>query len=183
MESGVKKLEFLRKVKNYPRPLIVDLWAPWCTPCKAMKPALEQVSKKYSGQVDILKINVDESPEVMKEVGVMSIPTMIGYVKGTEILRRTGLQTAGMLDAFFEATMNEKKSAILPPAPAVRVFRTILGLGIMIAGWFINRSILLIALGGLVIFSGYYDRCPIFKAIFPRIKTLFAKPPKKNIPI
>ncbi len=169
----MKKFEFQRKIKNNPRPIIVDLWAPWCTPCRAMEPAFKQSSQKYSGRVDVLKINADESPEIMKELGVMSIPTVIGFANGVEILRRSGMQTQGMLDFFFDATFNQKKPAVMPPAPAARVIRTILGASLLIAGWFIDRSILLMVLGGLVIFSGYYDRCPVFIALAPRVKSLF----------
>ncbi|MBA4386113.1 MAG: hypothetical protein C0410_15360 [Anaerolinea sp.] len=169
----MKKLEFQRKIKYNPRPIVVDLWAPWCSPCKAMAPGLKEISQKYSGQVDVLKINVDDSPDVMKELGVMSIPTVIGFAKGEEILRRTGMQTQGMLDFFFETTLSEKKPALMPPAPATRVFRTILGLGVAALGWFVGHSIWIVIVGGLVIFSGYYDRCPIFRAIAPRIKLIF----------
>ena len=169
----MKKLEFQRKIKYNPRPMIVDLWAPWCSPCKAMAPGFKEVSKKYLGQVDVLKINVDESPEVMKELGVMSIPTVIGFAKGVEILRRSGMQTQGMLDFFFETTLSEKKPAIMPPAPAARVFRTLLGLTVAALGWFVGHSILIVIAGGIIVFSGYYDRCPIFRAIAPRIKSFF----------
>lgn len=169
----MKKIEFQRKIKYNPRPIIVDLWAPWCSPCKAMAPAFKAVSQKYSGQVDVLKINVDESPEVIKELGVMSIPTVIGFAKGEEILRRTGMQTQSMLEFFFEATHSEKKPDIMPPAPATRIIRTMLGLAIAALGWFMWQSLWLVVLGGIVVFSGYYDRCPIFRAVAPRIKNLF----------
>jgi thioredoxin len=159
--SAMKKLEFLRKVKNNRNPMVVDLWAPWCTPCKAMKPTLVQVSQQYAGKVDVLKINIDESPEVMKELGVMSIPTLIGYAKGQEILRRTGIQTQNMLETFFEATYTQTKPALMPPAPATRFIRSILGIGVMILGWSLDRSLVLMILGGVVIFTAFYDRCPI----------------------
>jgi len=171
----MKNLEFKRKIKTNIRPVVVDLWAPWCTPCKVMAPAFKEVSQNYNGKVDILKINADESPDVMKELQVMSIPTVIGFSNGTEILRRSGMQTAGMLDIFFQATLNGIKPAIMPPAPAARIFRTIIGLGVVLLGWFTSQSILIMVLGGLIIFSGYYDRCPIFKAIFPRIKSIFTR--------
>ena len=88
-----------------------------------------------------LKINADESNEVMKYLGVMSIPTVIGFASGNEILRRSGMQTQGMLDFFFDATVNQKKPAIMPPAPATRVIRTILGLAILVLGWFWDRTL------------------------------------------
>jgi hypothetical protein len=56
------------------------------------------------------------------------------------------------------------------------VFRTILGGSLLIAGWFLGHSILLMVLGGLVIFSGFYDRCPILNALAPRVKSIFHRP-------
>ena len=174
----MKKLEFQRRIKNNIKPIIIDLWAPWCTPCKVMAPGFKETSEKYKGKVDVLKINADESTEVMKELGVMSIPTLIGFANGKEILRRSGMQTQGMLDFFFDATLNQKKPAIMPQAPATRVIRTILGLAVLVLGWFWDRSLIIMIIGGLVVFSGYYDRCPIIKAITPRIKSLFQKAEK-----
>lgn len=177
----MKKQEFLRKIKYNSRPVVVDLWAPWCSPCKAMAPGFKEVSQKFSGQVDVLKINADDSPDVMKYLGVMSIPTVIGYAKGEEIVRRTGMQTQGMLEFFFETTLSQKKPAIMPPAPAARLFRTVLGLGIAALGWFVWHSILIAIVGGVVIFTGYYDRCPVFRAIAPRIKNLFQRSKKAEV--
>lgn len=169
----MKRQEFQRKVKYNPRPIVVDLWAPWCSPCKAMAPGFKEVSQKYSGQVDVLKINADDSPDVMKYLGVMSIPTVIGFAKGEEIIRRTGMQTQGMLDFFFESTLSQKKPAIMPPAPATRFIRTLLGLAVAAVGWFVWHLIPLVIIGGLIVFSGYYDRFPIFRALAPKIKALF----------
>jgi thioredoxin len=155
--------------------IIVDLWAPWCAPCRAMEPAFKQISRKFDSQVDVLKINADESPEVMMELGVMSIPTVIGFAQGTEILRRSGMQTQSMLEFFFDATLNQKKPVVIPPAPAARVIRTILGISLLVLGWFLGKSIVLMVIGGLVIFTGYYDRCPIFNALASRVKSLFTR--------
>ena len=174
----MKNNEFQRRIKNNPKPIIVDLWAPWCAPCRAMAPAFKQISQKYDGQVDVLKINVDESPEVMKVLGVMSIPTLIGFAKGEEILRRSGLQTQGMLEFFFDTAISQKKPVLMPPAPVTRIFRTILGLAIIAFGWFSDQSLSIMIIGGIVVFSGYYDRCPIVKAMAPRLKTFFQRTQK-----
>ena len=176
----MKRSEFLNKIKHNRRPVVVDLWAPWCTPCKVMKPALSQVEKQYAGKVDILKVNIDESAEVAKELHVMSIPTLVGFADGREIIRRTGVQTQGMLEAFFDATYKQEKPAIMPQAPATRLWRTVLGLGALVLGWYLDRSIWLMILGGLIIFSGYYDRCPIMNFLLPKIKSFF-RPPKKIV--
>jgi len=174
----MKKLEFERKIKHNPRPVVVDLWAPWCSPCRAMAPAFKEISQKYAGKVDVIKINADESQDVLKSLNVMSIPTVIGFSGGNEVLRRSGLQTSGLLDFFFEATLNGEKPAVRPPAPATRIIRTILGTALLLVGWLRFDSIPLMILGGLVVFSGYYDRCPIMRALLPRLKNFF-KPQKQ----
>jgi thioredoxin 1 len=177
----MKTLEFQRKIKTSPRPIIVDLWAPWCKPCRAMEPAFKQTSTKYTGQVDVLKINADESPDVLKSLGVMSIPTVIGFANGKEILRRTGMQSADTLDIIFDATLHQRKPVVMPPTPVGRLIRSVGGLALILIGWFAaGRSILLIALGAVLLFSAFYDRCPIYRAVATRVKGLFQRSKKGN---
>jgi thioredoxin len=171
----MKNAEFRRRLQANPNPVIVDLWAPWCGPCRAMEPAFKQVSSKYKSQVDVLKINADESPDVLKALGVMGIPTVIGFAGGKEILRRTGMQSASTLEIMFDSTLHQRKPAVMPPAPIDRLIRSGAGLALIVIGWFTGQSILLMALGGVLLFSAFYDRCPIFKAIAPRLTTFFQR--------
>lgn len=165
--------EFNQRLKNSPRPVVVDLWASWCAPCRAMEPAFKQASQKYSGQVDVLKINADESPEVLKSLGVMGIPTVIAFADGKEIFRRTGMQSAAALEILFDAALNQRKPAIVPPAPLDRLLRSAIGMILATYGLLNGPSWLLVGLGAVVIFSAFYDRCPIFRAVWPRITALF----------
>jgi thioredoxin 1 len=171
----MKNSEFQKRILENPKPLIVDLWAPWCGPCRAMEPAFKQVSQKYSGEVDVLKINADDSPEVLKALGVLGIPTVISFASGKEILRRTGTQSATGLDLLFDAALNQRKPAVIPPAPFDRLIRSVLGVGLLLVGWFSWHSILAMVLGGIVLFSAFYDRCPIYRAIAPRIASIFQR--------
>jgi len=171
----MKNLEFQKKLLENTKPVMVDLWAPWCVPCRAMDPVFNQISQAYHEQVDVLKINADESPEVMKALGVMSIPTVIGFAGGKEILRRTGIQSTEALDILFDSTLHRRKPAIIPPAPLDRVIRTAAGLALFVLGWFSGHSILLMGFGGIVLFSAVYDRCPIYRAIVPRLAALFQR--------
>lgn len=171
----MKNSEFQQRLTKNESPVIVDLWAPWCAPCRAMEPAFKQTSQKYMGRVDVLKINADESPEVLKVLGVMGIPTVIGFSNGKEILRRTGLQSAQALDILFNSTLQGRKPAVIPPAPIDRFIRTGAGLALIALGWFNGQSIPLLGFGGVLLFSAFYDRCPIYNAIVPRLTALFQR--------
>ena len=176
----MKAYKFESLVAHNQKPLVVDLWAPWCKPCRAMEPGFNEVSAKYQGKVDIVRINADESPEVLRHLGVMSIPTMVGFASGKEILRRTGFQSTNAIDNFFEATLNQKKPAIMPIAPVDRLLRVLIGIALLLTGWFTGKTIWLMVLGGLVIFSAFYDRCPIIKAITEKFRSHKKEPASEN---
>lgn len=180
----MKTDEFYTKLKDTPRPVIVDLWAPWCAPCRAMEPSLKMVAQKYENQVDVWKINVDQSPEVARTLKVMGIPTTIGFAQGQEIIRKTGVQSAEALDVLFDATLNRRDAVILPPAPVDRWVRSIIGLIMIGVGWSSLHSLVVVAIGAVVLFSAFYDRCPIFRAVAPRlvglIKKLLKQTPKEK---
>jgi thioredoxin len=169
----MKNSEFQKRLVENSKPVIVDLWAPWCAPCRAMEPAFKQVSQKYTGQVDVMKINADESPEVLQALGVMGIPTVVGFANGKEILRRTGRQSVEALDIIFDATLHQRKPAVMPPSPMGRLVRTGAGLALITFGWLNFQSILMVVIGGILIFSAFYDRCPIYRAVVPRLAALF----------
>jgi thioredoxin 2 len=82
--------EFTAAVESSTLPVLVDLWAPWCGPCKAVAPALEQLAADLAGTLRIVKVNVDRAPEVSARLGVQGIPTMVLYDEGNEVARQVG---------------------------------------------------------------------------------------------
>jgi thioredoxin 1 len=63
-------------------PVVVDFWAPWCGPCRAVEPILEQLASESEGRVRFVKVNIDESPSFASRYGVLSIPTAILFAEG-----------------------------------------------------------------------------------------------------
>ena len=82
--THVTDAEFEEKVLNAPGPVLVDFWAEWCGPCKAIAPALEEISEEMNGSVTIAKVDVDSNPSTPSKYGVRGIPTLILF-KGGEV--------------------------------------------------------------------------------------------------
>lgn len=73
--------------------VIVDFWAPWCPPCKIMKPVIEKLSKDLKGKIEIVGANIDDTPQMAEFYKVHSIPTLIYLSNGLEVHRTSGAKT------------------------------------------------------------------------------------------
>ncbi len=169
--------QFEARVKDPKRTMIVELWAPWCGPCRMMEPALKQAGQKYAGRVDLLRINADQSPDILRKLRVFGIPTMIGYSHGEEVFRKTGAQTGAAIEGLFERALTGKPSTpeISSPGKLDRILRLAAGMALVAMGWFAGREWILFAAGGIVLFSAVYDRCPVYRAIMPRSREMIHK--------
>jgi len=78
----VDKSNFQQEVLDSAEPVVVDFWAEWCGPCKMIAPSLEEISAEMEGKVKVVKLNIDENPELAAQYGVRSIPTLTMFKAG-----------------------------------------------------------------------------------------------------
>lgn len=89
--------EFNQQVLKATVPTLVDLWAPWCAPCRAQLPIVNKVADNAGEKAHVVKVNVDEAGDVAEKLGVNSIPTLIVFKNGKEVKRFVGVQSADIL--------------------------------------------------------------------------------------
>jgi len=97
--------EFDQVVSSSSLPILVDLWAPWCGPCRAVAPALEDLAKQRAGSLRVLNVNVDNEPQVSANLGVQGIPTMVLYNGGAEVARQVGALPAHAITTWVDASL------------------------------------------------------------------------------
>ncbi|MFP5261362.1 MAG: thioredoxin [Blastocatellia bacterium] len=88
----VTDANFAREVGQSPLPVLLDMWAAWCGPCRMIAPVVEQLAAELAGRVRVGKLNVDENPQVAARFGVQSIPTLLVLKNGREVDRLVGVQ-------------------------------------------------------------------------------------------
>jgi thioredoxin 1 len=100
MASGtidVTDQNFEQQVLKSEQPVMVDFWAPWCGPCRAVAPIVSELATEYAGKVTFAKLNTDDNQRTAMKYGVMAIPTLILFRGGNEVARVTGAQPKASL--------------------------------------------------------------------------------------
>jgi len=101
--SEVTDANWQSEVLDADRPVLVDLWAPWCGPCHMVTPVLEELAEANADKVKVVKLNVDENRETAAKYGINAIPTVILFADGKEADRFIGVQTKQT----YQAAMDE----------------------------------------------------------------------------
>ena len=167
--------QFFQKLEQNPRPVVVDFWAPWCSPCRMVTPILEKLAKEYDGRVDLWEINADESQDLLRTLKVYGIPTLVAYEKGMEKVRYVGAKPANVLQSLFESLSTGRAPAPNQLSTWDRLIRLLIGTVILGMGWNLHYNWLLLLIGSILLFSAVYDRCPIWKAITTQFRKATAK--------
>jgi thioredoxin 1 len=105
------KDNFEARVLRSRTPVLVDYWAPWCGPCRAVGPLIEELAAERFGALKVGKVNVDDEPELAARAGVQGIPTIVVYREGQPTARAVGTQTKRSLE-------HELGLDAMPPAAA-----------------------------------------------------------------
>ena len=92
-------------------PVLVDLWAEWCRPCRMVSPALVRLARERAGQLKLVKVDVDGSPQLAQRFGVQAIPTLLVLHRGSVLARQTGAAPIDVLRSWLDGALASDRSA------------------------------------------------------------------------
>lgn len=101
--------DFAQIAEQAGQPVIVDMWATWCGPCRMVSPVLEQLATERAGQVKLVKVDVDQSPALSQRFAVQAVPTLLILDKGQVIARQAGAAPVEVLRRWFDDSMRNHK--------------------------------------------------------------------------
>ena len=103
---NLNKESFEKVTSSKDKTLIIDFWAPWCGPCKALAPILDEIADEYDGKITIAKVNVDENVQLPPKYGIRGIPTMLLFKDGAVQATKVGALSKANLNAFLDSNIS-----------------------------------------------------------------------------
>ena len=100
--ADITTADFDQEVAQSTLPVLIDFWAPWCGPCRAMSPTVDKVAEELSDKLKVVKMNTQDHPEKAAELGIMSIPCFIIFKGGEEVERLVGGRSYEDFKSFIE---------------------------------------------------------------------------------
>ena len=100
---------FAEVAERSPLPVVVDLWAPWCGPCRTISPLLEELASELAGRCKLVKVNVDDAPSLQARLGVRGIPTLVVLRYGKEVARQVGAAPLAQLRAWLQSSLDREE--------------------------------------------------------------------------
>jgi len=111
IQEVTSKENFNEEILDSNTPVLVDFWADWCNPCKALLPTIKSIQHRYTGKLKVLKLNIDNQGIIANDYSVRSIPTLILFKQGIEIAREIGFKTENQLINFLEPHLIDSKAS------------------------------------------------------------------------
>ena len=99
---SINRKNFDQEILASEVPVLIDFWAPWCGPCRMFSPVIDELAEDFAGKAKIVKVNIDEEPELAQAFGVMSIPTLVLVNSGEAVSSSVGLKPKYLVEEMLE---------------------------------------------------------------------------------
>ncbi len=137
-------------VETHGEPTVIEVRAPWCHSCRAMQPAIDATAREFEDSVRLVVIDASREPEVVRDLGVLGTPTLIGVYGGAEIGRITGTRNAAEVRDLFRAVADGRVGAINGPGSADTRLRVLAGAALAAVGLLTGPAWVLTGVGAAV---------------------------------